>query len=214
MSRSLFRGKGYLTDGLVGNESKVRDELERMPAEQIAKASVETLTSKHSVEPLVLDIDSLKRTLENIKIDVSNDLLRGGGRGRGRIETDGLRLIWTVPYQGDSDLWDFTPSTHSLSFPHGEVSRTRSGLSGKLVISAEVPSDGPEGELAKRLNDQCEKSLSDISKYIERSTADVEGFNARLPQIIESIVDTRSVALEKTDRLASALGADFVERME
>ena len=213
MSQSLFSEKGYLSSGLVGNASQVHKEVERMTAEELEKSSVEALVSKFSVKPLVLVIDGRVQTLEDVKIDVSHDFLRGGGRGRGRLETNGVRLVWTIPYEGDSDLWDFTPSTHSLSFPRGSVSRTRSGLSGKLVIVAEVPSDLPEDEQVARLQGECEKNLSDICKYIQLSTADVEAFNERLPEIIKSVVKAKVANRDKAERVASALEADFVEKI-
>lgn len=212
MTRELFCGKGDLSTGLQGNEAQLRRELGSMTSGQLENAGIEELTKRYFVQPLVLDLEGRKQTLESVKIDVSHDFLRGGGRGRGRLETDGVRLVWTIPFRGDADIWHLTPSSHSMSFPRGAISRRVSGLEGELTIDAETPSDVPEVEQVTSLRESCEKSLRDISIYVERANSDVEAFNARLPEVITSIIEEKTTRAGNAQGVASALGAEFVDR--
>ena len=145
------------------------------------------------VEPLTLYEDSKELEQQEIKIDVSNDPFRNPFRDRGPIYVNGVRVIISIPYSGDSVLWKLRPSRWQSVFPSARVSEpdADSGI-GHINIIIEQPVDEPIEKIKKRY----EQELRDIKFFVDAQKPQIEDYNTRLSNKIKDAIKDRKERLK------------------
>ena len=115
----------------------------------------------------------------------------------------GIRVRISVPFHGDPILWKLKPKQWSTVLPYGDVVSRHDERDGTLQVTIEYPADmGPE-EAKKRFDD----NMKHVRFYVENQRKQVEGENARLPDLIRSALTSRKAKLQKhRDGLESAFG--------
>jgi hypothetical protein len=120
----IFHGQ-WLSDGLRGQEQQLNEAAAAIPADHALSASVDELVAelveRFRVEPLVFDWEAMTVSSKDTRIDVSGDWDRAIFDRGSPFYLDGTELTFHIPFTGESDLFKFEPSTHTLSPPRGIV---------------------------------------------------------------------------------------------
>lgn len=193
----LFQN-GSLTDVLDRQTAAARQEVDAINRNQFLSSSIDDLiefvVSKMSIEPLVIYEDRMTRRQSEIKIDVAG----WPGRysfGEGPCLVPGIRVVVSLPYTGDSDLWNIRPSTFSTMPPFGDVTPT--------VV--EMTFESPTDQSLERIKDRLDENLRGIQQYLSWQQASLSQFNAALASQVRTAVQARRSRLEKHDQLATLL---------
>lgn len=162
--------------------------------------------SEMEIEPIILYED--KAVFENVecKVDVSGDPMRGGRifRGSGPVLVPGIRVIISIPFSGDPNLWHMKPSTYDLNPPRGNLETNT------LQIIIEHPTDLDQTEIKiKILHDQ---NLKRIKFYLDNQKIQIEQYNKKLSSEIYKAIETRQNNLKKHENLSNILGIPLIPR--
>jgi hypothetical protein len=103
----------------------------------------------------------------------------------------------SIPFTGDSQLLNFTPSTCSTTFPRGQVS-------GK-TIQFDVILWGYEDD-GRRVKEQIDENLRSLDGYTANVVKDVKAFNEALPEKIKRAFNVKLEELTKQHSIFDSLG--------
>ena len=128
------------------------------------------------------------------KIDVSRDPMRFPQSRSGPAFVPGLKITISIPYTGDTELWDHQPNSRTPAPPVGSVRKTNSEGVGRIDIILEQPSDALDQD---RLKSDLEREIREIKEYLGWIKQDVEQGNDNLRRHIKQCVDNRRERLER-----------------
>ncbi|MDG6025270.1 MAG: toll/interleukin-1 receptor domain-containing protein [Candidatus Brocadia sp.] len=206
-SRNYLFYEGDLDATLRSHFSKIQDRVDAIPEAELFREDEATLVDlvQHDfiIVPLTLDEANLSMTREETKVDVSGDRSRYFSMGDGPHYVAGIRVCISVPFHGDPILWKLKPNQWSSVLPYGDVMSRHGERDGTLEVTIEYLSDmGPE-EAKKRFDE----NMKTVRFYVENQRKQVEGENARLPDLIRSALASRKAKLQKhRDGLERAFG--------
>lgn len=193
----LFQN-GSLTDVLERQAIAARQAVDAIHTNQFLSTPVEDLVefvvAKMTIEPLVIYEEKMTRRQSEISIDVAG----WPGRytfGEGPCLVPGIRVVVSLPYTGDSDLWTIRPSTFSAVPPFGEVTDNA------VEMTFELPTD----DSLERIKQRLDENLRGIRQYLTWQQTSVTQFNAALPSQVRTAVQARRSRLQKHDQLATLL---------
>lgn len=146
------------------------------------------------VNPLELQRDRISREgPREVGIELTGE--RAMLYGRDHVVVKGLELSVVVPFKGDPWLFEMRPSVWTPSFPQGTVVGQELRLRYRVI------------ELdAEQLKQDHERRLNDIGSYIRRQEADIQSYNGRIVQRMESALARRRKDLQAASSFADALG--------
>ena len=156
---------------------------------------LEYLIEKHRINPLVINESGIQMDYDDAQIDVSRDLRRVIFDRDRPFYIPGTRVTFYVPFTGDSDLFHCQPSTHSLNLPRATVS------SNELVFTYDLTNDQ-----TTQVKDTFEEELNRTNAEVGRVNADVESFNAALPQNARQTLNARREKLLQDRNLVENIG--------
>lgn len=184
------------------------DGLSEQKFKQLSDAQVASeILSKFKIMPIELLEDQKSMTRSEIKIDVSGDRNRNVFGDRGPILVNGIRVVISIPFQGDPELWKLKPSTWRTTFPRGKV-QSKSGVGGgTLAIELQCPADeGPE-----RLKQDLDRTLDDIRFYLQNQRQQIGENYPQLPAKLAGAITARRGRIAKHDSLSDLLGIPMRE---
>jgi len=141
-------------------------------------------------------------TKEEIQIDVSGDPGRDIFPSGRKVLIPGIKVVVSIPYRGDEELWYLQPSTFQHSGPRGTVYVSPGGAGGTLDLAFKQPTDEPPEQLKAALDSR----LKDITFFITNQRNDLAGYDNQLRREIASAVAARRSRLAKHDNLSTLLG--------
>ena len=132
MSDLLFSRKN-LGDLTRGYPESIRIEVDGWEENKVLGASetdvINYLVDKYTLHgPKLRPRDEWRIESEDTKVDVSHDIRRGGYGGGRPLVVPGQRIIVSVPFDGDPDLFEFRPSTFDYNPPRAKVLAQESAL--------------------------------------------------------------------------------------
>lgn len=206
-SRNYLFHEGDLDATLRGHFAKVKDRVDAIPENDLFRedeaALIELVQNDFVVVPLTLDEANLSMTREETKVDVSGDRSRYFSRGDGPHYVAGIRVLISVPFQGDPILWKLKPNHWSSVLPYGDVRSRHGERDGALEIAIEYPADMGPDEAKKRFDE----NMKNVRFYVDNQRGQVEAENAKLPNLIRSALASRKAKLQKhRDGLERAFG--------
>lgn len=154
------------------------------------------------IEPLTLHEDSMEMEQHEAKVDVSRDGDRNPFGDRGPIYVQGIRVVVSLPFTGDSFLWNMRPNQWQTVFPRANVRGPSGKNAGHLELIYQQPSDAPP----EKIKGQLESDLKDIRFYVNAQSKQVEQFNNAAPEKIRKAVQEPRLRLEKHEGIAKMLG--------
>lgn len=143
----LFQNSG-ISHVLDAHASQCRQKVDAIPRDRFlatpADDLVEFIVADLTIEPLVIYEDRMTREQSEINIDVAGWPGRYT-RSNGPCLVPGIRVVVSLPYSGDSNLWNIRPNTFSTMPPFGDVG------AGVLEMKFESPLDQPLERIKERL---------------------------------------------------------------
>lgn len=208
---SLF-ARAHLSDALRAQSANIAKRVQLI-SESVIRARpdaemVEELAEELQIVPLVLNRAGAKMVREEIQIDVRGDPRRDiFDQGR-PILIPGIKVVVSVPFTGDKELWHLQPSSFQLSGPKGTIHPNPGSDSGELDLAFKQPSDEPLDQIKAALD----RRLNDIEFFLNSQARDLEGYGSQLRSQIASAIADRRSRLTKHDSLSSLLGIPEVQR--
>ena len=209
MSRSdlLFFEKD-LSTLICEYELAIKEEVDKWERNRVLASSetdlVTYLVEKYTLDPPRLLHDQIHIEDEGErKIDVSGRF-EYDVRDRGRpFHVAGSFVTVAIPFDGDSDLFDFKASTFTFNPPSGRVSD-----SSVLVSFQGVNMD------VQQTREEINATVGKIEQHLEWTRNDCGSWNARVANVAEQCVRQRKERLLEQANMVSALGLPMKRRPE
>jgi len=194
-----------LIDVLKSREQRMFEEINSIDGNRLLNSSIEDLCSyfinKYMIEVPQLKEDKINAGQHEEKVKVSKDR-------RPSIEDQSepfyvLRTVinYYIPFEGDPELFQYRPLTHSLNPPRGIVSEN------ELILSY-IRTDHDVAAVKSAF----ERDLAQIRQYLEWAKSSVSEFNASLNYKVRNRIETRRQKLLQDQGLVAALGFPLRER--
>ncbi len=147
------------------------------------------------VTPLNIHEDDISVSVEDVKVDVSNDFNRVVLDRSRPAYIDGVEVTYHVPFSGDEELWHCQPSSFTFNPPRA------------VIYNKELrfPYDRPGREITetKRLFNE---DLTSLKSWLPWVNQQVSEFNASLELKARQSVVQRRADLNKTKDDVASLG--------
>ena len=202
----LFFRKGDLRDFLEHKKLELKKEVEKYDSNYILNVSEEDfcqyLVSKYSLKPPKIYEDKIYvYSPKEVDVDVSRDPMRAIFDRNRPFYVKGVQIIIAVPFEGDGELFQYKPSTFTLNPPRGEVVGEEIHLIYEMVEHN-----------AERLEQEYQRELNEIKRYLEWVEGDVNAFNGLLAQFVKQLISQRKKKLLDDLGLVSSLGIPIKRR--
>lgn len=156
----------------------------------------EYLVSKYSFEsPVLREGEIYAHEPTDIDIDVSKDPNRFISDRARPFHVKGVSVTISIPFNGNSELFYYQPSTFTLSPPNGKVVGQELHLIYKMVEHN-----------VEELKRAYQRDVDDIKKYLQWVNQDADAFNSWLKSSVKEIIAKRKKKLLDDLGLVSALG--------
>jgi len=205
-NQKLFE-PGRLYDHLRELENKIRSDIDNMNADNFRANTdeelIEHFKDKYSVEPLALDVDN--QALEDFEttVDVSRNTMRNPF-GDKQCTTKGMKLILTIPYSGDSCLWNLQPGSYSHNYSGRQktITKPHGDMPGNLTVSFEYIQDQARTE---QMNSDMTSEISLIQTNISSQKGQITQYHNGLEKIIMQCIEKRRDALKQRNIILDGL---------
>lgn len=199
-------GRAHLSDALRNHTSQIPRRVQAIAESVLRARSDEEIASELSEEfkivPLEIFRDRATMAREEIQLDVSGDPRRDIFPSGRRVLIPGVKVVVSIPYRGDKQLWHLQPNSFQLSSPRGTVHATPNSNEGILAIALKQPADEPLEQIKTMLDSR----IRDIEFFLNSQRADLAGYDAQLQRNIMTAVADRRTRLARHDDLSSLLG--------
>lgn len=192
--------KGDLGMLLQNLEEAVRKEVEGYEANRLLNTPIDDLCAyfveKQHIEPITLDEGQITTDSQEATIDTAR--LPGGrwSYGEHQPTIPATAFSYFIPFTGEAQLFQYRPSSFTLSPPRATVDGTN------LVLTFTVP----EGETAN-LKPEFNNQLNQIRQYVGSIKSMLDDFNNnRLPRAARRAIEERKSRLLRSQDVAASLG--------
>lgn len=186
-------------DVLRAQEEKMFAAIDAIEGNRLLNTNVEDWI-KYFEQEYTIDVPKIKDDQITVdqgetEIDVSQDFDRAIFERDRPFYITGTRVTFYVPFDGDANLFRFSPSTHFLNPLQGEISGN------ELILTySRTKLD------AASLKSEFENQLAQIKQTIGNLATDSTSFNASLPVKIQDKVEARRKKLLADQGVMSELG--------
>jgi len=197
-----------LRETMENQISGISDKVEQINRDQFLSASEdhlhEYIYSESEIEPITLHEDKTNFEQEEIKVDVSNDPMRGGNifGHSGPLLVPGIRVTVSIPFDGDPNLWFMQPNTFDCNPPRGNIKDNY------FQMAFELPSDKDQAEIRTRY----ERTVEGVKRYLSFQDSQIKSHNQKLSSEIYDAIRARRERLKKHEGLSDILGIPLKPR--
>ena len=167
-------------------------------SELLRSADAEELGSQFAdqfaLEAPTLTEAALSVTVDEAEVDVTGDF-RFGAWGPGPHNVPGIRVTYYVPYSGEREMFNFTPSTRNLSLRPVEL------CDGELRFGYERPDQDVMATKA-----EVDREIQQVKESLDWLRRDCHAFNATLPQTARETIEARKSRLAQMSQGAQSIG--------
>ena len=161
----------------------------------------QVIYEKAKVALVSLDEAALTVETTETQVDVSGDPLRFFSADRtGPFYMDGIRVEWTIPFTGDSEVFFLRTNPFSMLLPRGRVTKN------KLILSRSLPND----QSSDQFNPYFEEQMGLVRKFLGYANAQIEHHNAALAGHIEDAITAREMRIKKRKEVEAQVGGGDV----
>lgn len=211
---NLLFFKGDLADTLRHRLGQIPANVDLIPKDQLLATPeddiVDHIYSSIKIKSIVLHEDSKEMEQCETKIDVSGYRDRNPFGDRGPIYVPGVKVVVSIPYTGDTSLWNLRPnrSQSGFPFPRADIRQPNRDGIGYLDIVIELPVDEQREKFRQHLDDE----LKIIRFYLDSQKSQVELFNSTAPEDILRAIQARKERLKTHEGIADLLGIPLKRR--
>ncbi len=204
----LFHQKGEFRNLLESLKAGLKDEVQRMGREYLLKTSEEELckylVGRYTLEtPVLHDDNKVAHPAEDIDMDV-----------RGRVDyaiidddephiVKGISVTIAVPFEGDGQLFHFTPSSFSLSGIRGNVVGNEIHLRYRGL---------PQDMSTDKIKTDMEQDIGQIKGYLQTMARDAAEHNKFIEGEARRLLVARKERILKDEGLVEGLGIPIKRR--
>lgn len=167
------------------------ESLQAMPEEEL----VRDLASDFKLQVPVLEEENASTSHREVDIDVSQDPMRMIFDRGHPFFVKGTQITISIPFKGDSDMFQITPSTFSTSPPQGEVQ-------GGDILLRYTRTDNNAGAIKT----DYERTLTEIKKHLSWLGESVADFNTKIGEQVRALVTGRRQQLAAAARMVVDIG--------
>lgn len=197
----LFYKKGNIQDYLDQLKFELEKKIKEMKPKDVLSKSEENLcqdlVSRYLLETPILHEDKIyAHEPEEIDIDISQDRTRGILDRSRPFYVKGISVTIAIPFDGNSELFQYRPSTFSSSGPPcGQIV----GKEVQLIYKKEKHN-------SKELKQEYTRDINEIKKHLNFIKSDIEKYNESLEPFVKQLINQRKKRLEKAKKLVEDLG--------
>lgn len=188
----LFSGQ-WLSSFLQRKEQAMYQEIETIGENELLNGNIDDLinyfVTKYSLQTPVILSDRIEIDKEEAKVDVTHPLYDAP------LSKRGFRIKFFVPYEGEKELFYYTPSKYISIYPIAHVNDS------ELIFSYE--SINLNNEALKR---EFERDLELVNTYLRYVEEDVKIFNDSIMNKCKTKLEERKKILIKSNELVTNLG--------
>lgn len=182
-------------------------EISQMDGNRLLNTSPDDLCDyfeeKYRVNVPVLREDEITADQNETQIDVSGDRLRVI-RDRSRpFYISGTEIIITIPYEGDTEVFNIQLTTFTLSPPSADI------RSNSLIIKIQGTDLKP-----KQVRSEIDKTISEINQHLNTLKENAKGLNGQLRSLANVAIENRRKKLLSDQNLVASLGFPLKERSD
>lgn len=214
--KHLFHKKS-LRDYLDRQQEELRDAIRDIPRDRILQTPISTLTEEifkqHRLHIPTLPADdqladrALKSKPTDTQIDVSGDRGRAIRDRNTPSYVDGTNITFTVPFDGESDLFRYRPKTFTMNPPRA----SRVGSSA-LKFTYEWPNDSGS---VQKADEQFRSDVEKVRKHLHTVEGQVKTeYNGSLREDIESHLEHRKESVSEDQSAVESLPYDLERRSD
>lgn len=181
---------------------KLKTEVSLMSDEEIVSCNLQEwadyLSEKYSVEPISVFETNVERTLSKIKVTRPNPF-RVYSFEKAYFEHEGVRVTYTIQFDGNPDLFELRPSSFILSsFGTESFVRPRGEECGRFTLDFEYTMQELQGkgeDMLEYVQTQFEREFANYRKMIANVNADAEAHNKGLSgKVLKLLTDRKNKA--------------------
>lgn len=205
-------GKGLfnrisILDVLPDIESRVKEQIQRLPANYLLNASEEdlvaSLTAEYTQDLPVLDEGNVHVDYGEHQVDISQDPMRMISDRSRPFYIAGTRVTLIIPFTGDPNLLTIEPQNFTFNL----------GGSRAEIIENEIRVTLAGAQLsADRAKVEFDTELRQIKHNLSSLTTAFDAFHQRLPGLVRTQIQARKNKLLADANLAAAIGFPIKRR--
>lgn len=195
MIATLF-SRVNIFDVLVHREKQLTGEVDQLEPSAIDQTPeqelVHTFAVKYKFELPVLEDDKSYISHREVNVDVSQDRMRMIWDRSHPFNVKGTEIKISIPFKGDSELFQVRPTTFNLNPPRAEVH-------GHEIHLTYVRMDNN----AAAVKSEYQKAIQDIKQHLDWLEQSIAGFNSNIgPKVKTLISQRRQKLVAKADMFA------------
>ena len=195
---TLFSGM-YLSDYLNQKKSDLSSEIDSYKEKDLLEGDLQKLKKeiidRYQLTVPVIDDSEIRIDKSEEEVNLSDDHNRDIVDRSKPSMVKKLKVSYHIPFEGDSDLFNYQPSSYTSNPPFGEI------RGNKLVVELIVDDDNSES-----VKKEFGQNLNEIKEYLSSINKDITQFNSGLDSVIEQKIGSRRDKLDKDKKLVSDLG--------
>lgn len=178
-------------------ERALRGAIDSADEQSILETSMDELCKSYEgqfkIDVPVLCEEEIVVSSRESPVDISFDFVRGGD-GSPRF-APGTLVEVKVPFSGEAEAFNITPTTRSTLTPQGEIAN------GALVLEFRGIDMDPE-----KLREAIDKDIKNVKKYLDFLRNDANKFNGRIIRLAKEWIESRRQRLQANRKLVVDLG--------
>lgn len=193
--------------------SKIKLEIECLSDSDILSQDLPDLANyfvdKYILVPITVFETNIQRDLYETKVKKRNPF-RGHPYENDYFEVDGVRVTFTIPFDGNPDLFYVKPSNFMLStFSALDFMAPKDDNCGSFTLSLEFTNkellEKGEAAMSDFLQMQFENRFCDYRQMISYVNRDVESYNDGLRSIVTKLLEKRRGRADSLSAISKAL---------
>lgn len=178
---------------------KLKEEVDKMSDTNISTCDIqewiEYLANKYSISPIVLFEENISQSLMEVKVKQYNPFSRCDPYEKEYFEVDGYKITFTIPFDGDYNLFYLQPSSMILTrFRVDRLNPPRNEECGDFSISFEytrqVLQDKGQ-EMQQFVKSQFEDEFRHYRTMVNNVNSEIKSFNNQLPEFAQLCLEER-----------------------
>lgn len=187
-----------LSDYLKKNNKSIETQILKIEDSEILNSNIdewnEYFFNKYQILPLILYEESKNFSAEKTKIRQKN-YSRLFIDENEYYEEEGIKVIYTIPFTGNKNLWKLKPTTFLLRiFEIKEIIQIRNEETERIVIEFEFTNSTLKKQTSKikeYVDQYFEQQFRPIREMIQYVNSDIEKYNSNLKNFIKEKLESR-----------------------
>lgn len=187
-----------LSDYLKKNNKSIETQILKIEDSEILNSSIdewnEYFFNKYQILPLILYEESKNFSAEKTKIRQKN-YSRLFIDENEYYEEEGIKITYTIPFNGNKNLWKLKPTTSLLrTFEIKEIIQIRNEETERIVIEFEFTNSTLKKQTSKvkeYVEQYFEQQFRPIREMVQYVNNDIEKYNSNLKNFIKEKLENR-----------------------